>query len=271
MTELDSNRIRAGRLWTFVTFSILCLALVGYLVGIGRNAMLPLRGAFEKSDDVAELSKVTSTDIETVPVVSILPAVSYRNIPEQLAGPTKVRSLKVDSVALAYNDLFTEITPSEVDKNRSLQERSKRRAYNGAPPSIPHRTEGTSEQACMACHGNGANIGGLIANRLSHPFMANCLQCHAPLAPTGLESSSKLHESTFVGLAAPTSGQRAYAGAPPRIPHSTWMRQNCEACHRLGTRWTGLESTHPWRSHCLQCHATQPSLEQAVTAATPQP
>ena len=48
------------------------------------------------------------------------------------------------------------------------------RAYEGAPPTIPHRT--LMRENCMSCHGEG----GTSAIRTSHPDRQSCTQCHAP-------------------------------------------------------------------------------------------
>jgi cytochrome c-type protein NapB len=57
------------------------------------------------------------------------------------------------------------------------------------------------------------------------------------------------------------SGVRAYTGAPPEIPHSTWMRETCLACHG-GTGAEGLRTRHPQRQSCTQCHAPSAGLNQ---------
>jgi nitrate reductase (cytochrome), electron transfer subunit len=47
------------------------------------------------------------------------------------------------------------------------------RAWEGAPPTIPHATQMRSN--CLACHGPGGRAG----LRSTHPQRASCLQCHA--------------------------------------------------------------------------------------------
>jgi cytochrome c-type protein NapB len=42
----------------------------------------------------------------------------------------------------------------------STQIRASRRAFNGAPPVIPHAVENTSDAACYACHGQGMGFAG---------------------------------------------------------------------------------------------------------------
>lgn len=48
------------------------------------------------------------------------------------------------------------------------------RAFEGAPPTIPHTIEGRED--CLMCHKDG--IGG--APKASHPERLNCDQCHVP-------------------------------------------------------------------------------------------
>jgi len=65
----------------------------------------------------------------------------------------------------------------------------------------------------------------------------------------------------FTGKPQPGYGQRAYTGAPPAIPHSTWMRQTCLSCHGPdGT--SAFRTSHAERQNCLQCHAVNASADQ---------
>ena len=126
--------------------------------------------------------------------------------------------------------------------------------------------EGTDDAACYACHGEGALIGQLVANRMSHGRLANCVQCHAAPSPQPFADLILPVSNSFVGLPAPTSGKRAFDGAPPVVPHSTWMRERCLSCHGGAAGWPGLEVTHRWRTNCLQCHATSAAAEQSAVA-----
>jgi cytochrome c-type protein NapB len=51
------------------------------------------------------------------------------------------------------------------------------RAWEGAPPVIPHRT--TMRENCMACHGPESAYPAL---RSTHPWRVSCNQCHASSA-----------------------------------------------------------------------------------------
>ncbi|MCP5537683.1 MAG: hypothetical protein H7A51_15800 [Akkermansiaceae bacterium] len=141
-----------------------------------------------------------------------------------------------------------------------LADRQSRRAYDGAPPTIPHSINYRDVQSCSACHSQDANV--LIAGKrvpaMSHPYMANCTQCHAPASgmtfavhsgTTGLVVENKFRGSKRYG-----NGQRAFPGAPPTLPHPVWMRQNCVSCHGPGMA-DAITTSHPQRQNCLQCHA----------------
>ena len=144
----------------------------------------------------------------------------------------------------------------EVTRGRSLDERASRRAYNGAPPVIPHAAHGLDDLSCLACHGEALKIGTRTAKSLPHPYLTNCTQCHAAAAPAflGKNGDGMLAESVWKGVAAPRSGPRATPGAPPAVPHTLEMRSNCMACHGAHG-WPGMQTSHPERRNCLQCHA----------------
>jgi cytochrome c-type protein NapB len=100
---------------------------------------------------------------------------------------------------------------------------------------------------------------------MSHPRLEMCQQCHAA-APGAAPPPA----SDFVGLGAAGSGRRAYAGAPPTIPHGAWMREACDSCHGLAGA-PGLRTTHPERQSCTQCHAPDASLEARFPVVASRP
>jgi cytochrome c-type protein NapB len=195
----------------------------------------------------------------------VVAAIPYSEIPRVVMGKKSAIQATLKSLPTqASYDSFAEIKPSEADKELSSQNRASRRAYNGAPPIIPHSIQNTNDAACYACHSNGMQMAGLKASVMSHQFLANCTQCHASPPPAPFQTIDSEVATNFVGLPAPKAGQRAYSGAPPTIPHSQWMRQNCLACHGSPNGWAGMESTHPWRTNCTQCHAPSAVLDQAI-------
>ena len=136
----------------------------------------------------------------------------------------------------------------------TLADRAKNRAFDGAPPTIPHPVETQSVASCLACHGEGLKVGDRVASKISHAHLTNCTQCH-------VEQSRVPVENTFVGVYRAGPGTRASPGAPPTIPHHTWMRENCASCHGLLTR-PGTRTTHPWLTNCVQCHAPSAARDQ---------
>lgn len=152
---------------------------------------------------------------------------------------------------------------TEAERVAAVASRAERRAYDGAPPTIPHAVDQRGLPACVVCHERGMRVNGRVAPAMSHGPMASCLQCHAPSGgvPGGEARAASLSTaSTFAGLEAPIRGERAQPGAPPQIPHRTFMRERCESCH--GTWASGLAVSHPERQSCTQCHALSSALDQ---------
>jgi cytochrome c-type protein NapB len=165
------------------------------------------------------------------------------------------------------NAIATTLTNvSEEQRLEAIAQRQSRRAFDGAPPVVPHPIPQDSTAACLACHGNGMAIKDRVAPKISHAHYGSCTQCHVP-AQTGPRITSEptllaaLSDNVFSGAVAPTKGERAWAGAPPTIPHSTLMRSDCNSCHGL-TGLYGLRTPHPDRQNCVQCHAPNAALDQ---------
>lgn len=144
--------------------------------------------------------------------------------------------------------------------------RAARRAYDGAPPVIPHSVHPSSNAACLACHGPGLAVKDRVASRVSHPHFTECTQCHVPAAgpaprPAAEELLAALAGNDFAGLAAAGPGARAWPQAPPTIPHATFLRGDCLSCH--GPRGAhALRTPHPERVACSQCHVADAERDQ---------
>ena len=158
----------------------------------------------------------------------------------------------------------------EGSKTSALAQRMARRAYDGAPPVIPHPVAQRQMSECPTCHQNGIRFGALASPPFPHANYASCTQCHAMAEPTppwgrgrseGLEPDPRDVENSFVGHQPPTQGARWTSIAPPAIPHNTWMRERCISCHGPNGR-NPLRSTHPQRQSCSQCHVRDSTLEQ---------
>jgi cytochrome c-type protein NapB len=157
--------------------------------------------------------------------------------------------------------IFEPVVRTEAMKLAALQDRLKNRAFDGAPPTIPHPVEARSAASCLACHGDGLKVGDRIASPISHAHLTNCTQCHVEQLPVGVSDTFDSPGNGFVGLYRAGPGERASPGAPPTIPHQTWMRENCASCHGLVAR-PGIRTTHPWLSSCTQCHAPSAARDQ---------
>ncbi len=238
-----------------VCFAVISITVVGYYVG--------LQAPMNPADRVANLQPNKQLN----PGGDILAATHYRDIGEFVGRPksplTKLSELK----QLNY-DPTAEFTITPEEKSFALAIREDNRAFNGAPPTVPHPIEQMSSETCAVCHQNGAKTATLRISKMSHGFLANCTQCHVEQNPVHM-TASQFRENSFVGLAAPTGGPTAYTGAPPQIPHSTWMRIDCLSCHGF-TGNQGIRTTHPWRQNCQQCHSPSAELEQVQLDFKPQ-
>ncbi len=153
------------------------------------------------------------------------------------------------SVPVAGRDGALKTTPLE---------RAKRRAYDGAPPVIPHQPMGMN---CIACHNERgmdvADVG--FAPPSPHErteglsALSRCEQCHVFRT-----TDAKFVANTFAGLPQDLRpGARAYDGAPPVLPHGLLMHENCLACHSGPAAREEIRTTHPERENCVQCHVVQ--------------
>ena len=133
--------------------------------------------------------------------------------------------------------------------------RAARRAYDGAPPAIPHENFGIE---CTSCHNaegmDLAEIG--FAPPMPHEetqgmsALSRCRQCHV-----FTETQEVFVKNEFVGLRQDLrKGKRLNPLAPPTLPHKTFMRENCIACHSGPAAREEIRTSHPERIRCRQCH-----------------
>jgi nitrate reductase (cytochrome), electron transfer subunit len=164
-------------------------------------------------------------------------------------------------------------TPADARSREAVNaRRSQRRAFNGAPPVVPHAIDQQNAASCMVCHEQGMEVGQVIAPRMSHEAYANCTQCHVESVNRALPPTTgpRAADNRFKGLSAPGPGERAWPGAPPTIPHTTWMRENCASCHgALADK--GLRTSHPWRESCVQCHGLSAGMDQRRVLSADRP
>lgn len=163
--------------------------------------------------------------------------------------------------------------PDPAELAAAVERRKSLRAFDGAPPVIPHGIDALKVSACTSCHGENGNfvVGGKRPAEISHPWITNCTSCHVPAdglrGLTASVAARLMVENSFTGKTSPGHGLRAFTGAPPTMPHGVWMRQNCMACHGPG-REQAIRTSHPERNNCLQCHAPNAAFDNRETYLT---
>jgi cytochrome c-type protein NapB len=168
-----------------------------------------------------------------------------RPIPAEM-GP--FRDLLDGRYALAMS------SPSPHVDRPSREVRMTRRAYEGAPPVIPHVLDRDTErdQDCRPCHEFGGYNPSLktYTPRVPHPELSQCMQCHVRQ-----EATSVYDASSFVAYEAPAYGEGGVVlGSPPTIKHPLQMREHCLACHGGASAAPDIRTSHPERFNCRQCH-----------------
>lgn len=243
---------------TWIVGAILLTASVsGYFMGLRQTGS---RLNSPPSVSLAVASAKASTDD------SIQLARRYAEQNRLTDGPNAAWENHIGKLVQPIVDVLTLTNVTEAERALALRERAARRAYDGAPPVVPHPIAQDSAAACLACHGAGLVVKDKIASKISHAAYTSCTQCHVPAVgsriPTGETALREpLAENQFVGLNAPLKGSRAWPQAPPTIPHSTLMRSDCNSCHGPQGLF-GLRTPHPNRQACVQCHAPGAELDQ---------
>ena len=253
------------RLLVVLAVGVLVVGAIGFAIEIDPDRYL-LRGFV----DPQARSGPGSADDDG----DALPARSYSELAVRPWGSGAQASWDVDGEDLrrAYRAAPAPPEAEHPATPAALADRARLRAYEGAPPVIPHPVASSGAAECLACHESGAALGRLRARPIPHEAYASCTQCHVtarsgpPLPDTQAAQDSAAERP---GLAAtgpaplrPAAfGPRAWPGAPPAIPHTTLMRDDCLACHGPGGR-EGMRSSHPERQECRQCHAPSATLDQ---------
>ncbi len=243
MSELLHHR------WMQVAAAVAVAAAgVGFLTGT-RGAPVPQGLA------AVVAQHVSKEGLESAP--------RYRDLRHRLA-PGRARHAEAFAKMRAAHRSPTEEVAREPEKwEAALEARAARRAFEGAPPRSPHVVDGVQAAACLTCHGEGLKVFDKVARPMPHEGYANCQQCHASEQAAQLVApmaDSVPPENSFQGQQPTPYGPRYLPGAPPQLPHPSFMREQCSSCH--GVWADGLASSHPWRQNCQQCHTSSADADQ---------
>ncbi len=206
--------------------SILILMMINIIITSGGNS---------------QVNSTNSTKLKTHPAINI-----------RESAPSEANAYE--------NRKFVPFSPDGIiGKSRVLMDRQKRRAYDGAPPKIPHATTETYAKPlgseCTTCHTNGGYVKDYqaFAPVTPHPNWSNCRQCHVPM-----QTSDLFHFNKFEGISQnelKPKGLTAFLpGGPPPIPHAVGFRGSCLSCHAGAAAIARIRTTHPDRINCRQCH-----------------
>jgi cytochrome c-type protein NapB len=229
---------------SFIVVLVLGLGVAGYLYGIKEPPPQPTAAR------------------SAPPESNVPPVVGYTDLPTARIRPNANYEDHLARLVSPVPRITDPVIRTEEMKQAALADRAANRAYDTAPPTIPHPID--QPASCLACHGNGIWVQDKLATKVSHPHLTNCTQCHVESANDVLAKfDTPPSENEFIGAFRSGPGQRAAAGAPPTIPHTTWMRQDCMSCHGLVAR-PGIRTTHPWLGNCTQCHVPSATLDQVA-------
>ena len=138
---------------------------------------------------------------------------------------------------------------------RTLERARAHRAFDGAPPWIPHPVDAENERTgttnCLNCHRDGGWVDKWrkYAPPTPHPEFTSCRQCHVPG-----DGGDGFRPSGWKNPAWPALNAKSQPTGPPAIPHSIQYRGNCLACHAGPSAPVEIRTTHPQRTNCRQCH-----------------
>ncbi|MGJ8639468.1 MAG: nitrate reductase cytochrome c-type subunit [Opitutaceae bacterium] len=200
-------------------------------------------------------------------------AVDYKDIANAGFGPNANFKSRLSSL-INMPDSQGGISPLLVSEQALREKRESRRAYDGAPPIVPHPIAQDNAASCLECHSQATQISNVVAPAISHPEYTSCTQCHVSGKGLGSRWNTAdfdLHTGNlFAGNHTAKPVDRAYDNSPPTIPHNVHMRQNCMSCHgELGT--SPIRTSHPDRQSCTQCHVPSGQIDKANFNESPFP
>lgn len=177
--------------------------------------------------------------------------------------------LTVSSMSCRYETNQVAVPGKEGATKTAATSRAERRLYDGSPPVIAHGPMGAD---CTRCHTlEGVAVEGVgFAPPSPHEktqglsAMARCEQCHV-----FKQTDEVFVENAWVGLSQDLRhGRKLNALAPPVMPHKSFMRENCIACHSGPAAREEIRTPHPERTRCRQCHVEQKAVDEFVSKAS---
>lgn len=254
--------------------TLVVLALVIGIAAVSGVFMDIRQKNEERADAANEQPPEVASATDLGPLLPVAP--SYGEIPNTAWLANRDWHFTFKNLPQVPRDLTPQVPLDAAQLAEVLKARALRRAYDGAPPTIPHEIDQLSVAACMSCHSSESTlmIGSKRPATISHPYFSNCTQCHVPADGlrrfTEAEAARLVVASSFQGRAPAGPGTRAYPGAPPTVPHPLWMRQNCMSCHGP-EREQAIRTSHPSRQNCLQCHAPDATLDNRESLSNSPP
>jgi cytochrome c-type protein NapB len=244
----------------WVTGAILVTAsFSGYFMGLRQNGAA--------ASGAAPISLAQPRRPELAPAsLALRSATNYAGQDRRQDGPNAQWRNHLSSLVQVTPDVSALTNATDAERAVALQVRASRRAYDGAPPVVPHPIAQDSAASCLACHADGLQVKDKVASKVSHAHFTSCTQCHVPslgarIPTTEIAWQQPIAENQFEGLHAPLKGSRAWPQAPPTVPHPTLMRSDCLSCHGPNGQF-GLRTPHPNRQSCTQCHVPAADLNQ---------
>ncbi|MDH4200056.1 MAG: nitrate reductase cytochrome c-type subunit [Spirochaetia bacterium] len=176
--------------------------------------------------------------------------------------------LFINIFLLSFVFLAGMVCSQKNDRAAYVNQRAKSRAYEGAPPVIPHFITKSGTRYCLSCHGKGIvferearvmNQKNALSKITPHPTWVNCLQCHV------IQNDVRLfHKNKFKTFRLAHPEKIAKTGeevAPPLRPHQEENRENCVVCHLSKTADSSIIPKHGMMEGCEACHMVPESLD----------
>ena len=99
--------------------------------------------------------------------------------PERVVAPGDRRLSQPQPWGQRHVLPFLLATDRVAAREASLAKRASLRAFEGAPPAMPHSARfGEGSKTCLDCHTHGMRLDERVAHPMSHPPLASCTQCH---------------------------------------------------------------------------------------------